>query len=787
MTFVTLTFIKRLCAVVIFSLCLGFSAGVLAKNVTIALISDGEGARQVIPSQRLQEEILELLEPQHSVTFQSLNGGWSEEGVQQVLAAALSNPSIDIIVAQGLVGTHIAGKIPNLNKPVIGMFVPEPGLQGLPLTANKTSGKNNYTYISDLQNFDESLKDILAILPAKKIGLITDEMIVEGVPMLTNQAFYGDANVELITTDGNLESLVEKLPADLGSVMVAPLLRMSRSDIAKLSKVFIERGIPSVSFVGDVTVEDGVLMSVGTDYVEEQKSARRVALNILSVLEGENPADLSVRLEFGGGLQFNQQTAAAIGFKLPWDISLVAKMYDGRSENYTSNNGGLTLNQAVNQALDQNIALAQQRLSFDIAAEDLAIARSSWWPQLNATAQASQLDQGITAIGNPEQSIDAALQVSQVLYSEPLKSGLDIAGLNRRLSRSQLDATILDTIQNVAVAYISVLRAKALEDVQRINLAASLENLALSENRFSLGAVTESDILSWKSQIATDKRNLLSAQASASNAIIGLQNTIQMPFDKVISFDETDTQRLVSLSVSEEVRTTFDNPSDRTLMTQFILQKAIENAPEVEQVEFANAISERSAKAAKRAYYVPTFSFSAQQNANLDRAGRFSAETDAALPEDSWSANIVASYPIFDGRKRKAELSKARYQQHQTKLDGRRVKDAIRVNALNQWNAIGASYPALFLSKEAADAARRSLEMTRDQYSSGAISITTLIQAQNIALAAEIDAAEAQYAFLIDFVNLGRAVADFRAITDENSGNSWLGEFYIFKQLQTNR
>lgn len=760
-----------------------FSALAWSKNITIALVYDGQGAREMIPTEQLKKEIKELLEPQHKVSFVPFDGGWSEVGIQQVLQQSLSNPKLDMVITTGLVGTHIAGKTPVLNKPVIGTFAPEPRLQGLPITAENTSGKKNYVYISDLQRFDKSMNKIFALLPKKKVALVTDKIIADGVPMLANPEFYGESKVQLITTNGSLEQLVNSLPNDIGAVMLAPLPRLNQSDIEQLSKIFIERQLPSVSFASDIGVNEGILMAIGTDPAEAQRSARRVALNVLSVVEGERASALPVFMKFGRSFKFNAQTARAIGFELPWEASLTANTYGDHASTQNIENG-MTLHKAIESALDENITLESQRLSLDIANDDLTLARANWWPQLTINAQAKQLDKIVTSSTQPEGNVNASVELNQLIYSEQVKSGLDIAKLNKQVSRYQLDAVILNTIQNTSVAYVSILRAKALEKVQKANLNASIKNLALSENRFSLGAVTESDVLRWKSQIATDKRNLLSAQTNVNNAIINLQNILQQPLDAKIVFNESDTQRLIDLSLSNTVKAIFNTPSERNLLKAFILEESLNNAPEIKQIDVANAISARSILSAKRAFYLPTISLNAQYNENIDRFGEFSHQADALLPDNSWSVSLNASYPLFQGAQRKANLSKANRQAQQNRLSLRQIKNNIRTNSLNQWNAISSSYPAIFLSRDASNAAKKTLSMVREQYSSGVINITTLIEAQNSALAAELAAAEAQYAYLIDFINLGRAMSDFSALTEQVNDDSWLNDFYQFKTQQ---
>ncbi len=55
----------------------------------------------------------------------------------------------------------------------------------------------------------------------------------------------------------------------------------------------------------------------------------------------------------------------------------------------------------------------------------------------------------------------------------------------------------------------------------------------------------------------------------------------------------------------------------------------------------------------------------------------------------------------------------------------------------------------------------------------GAVSITDLIDAQDAALEADLAAADAKYAFLIDFVSVLRATSEFDVLLDPYAREAW--------------
>ena len=73
----------------------------------------------------------------------------------------------------------------------------------------------------------------------------------------------------------------------------------------------------------------------------------------------------------------------------------------------------------------------------------------------------------------------------------------------------------------------------------------------------------------------------------------------------------------------------------------------------------------------------------------------------------------------------------------------------------------GASWADIQQARAAAEAARKNLELVLDGYARGAVSIITLLDAQEAALKADEAAAGAVYAFLTDLMKVERAIGQF--------------------------
>ncbi len=67
-----------------------------------------------------------------------------------------------------------------------------------------------------------------------------------------------------------------------------------------------------------------------------------------------------------------------------------------------------------------------------------------------------------------------------------------------------------------------------------------------------------------------------------------------------------------------------------------------------------------------------------------------------------------------------------------------------------------------------------------DSYSNGAVSIITLIDAQNSALAADLAAAEAKYLYLGDVIEVLRVVGDFSLMLDPQYFSEWVRQIEAY-------
>ncbi|MFQ5788161.1 MAG: TolC family protein, partial [Thermodesulfobacteriota bacterium] len=168
------------------------------------------------------------------------------------------------------------------------------------------------------------------------------------------------------------------------------------------------------------------------------------------------------------------------------------------------------------------------------------------------------------------------------------------------------------------------------------------------------------------------------------------------------------------------------------------------------------------------------------------------AGSDVRIPDDfplqleqvddtQWTILLQATFPLFRGGAKVADYKQARESLSQLRFErdstAEKVEESIRSALIDT----GASFPSIRFAQDASAAARKNLDLVRDSYSRGVVSILDLLDAQNASLTAELNAATAVYDFLIDLMNVQRAVGKFDFFTTKEEREAWfkrLDEFF---------
>ncbi|WP_429886555.1 TolC family protein [Geoalkalibacter halelectricus] len=741
-----------------------------AAALTIGVVVDGpwEGNQQVLELFRREIEVLVGREFPLAFPAEKLHiGDWRVSSIRRAIDQLLTDPQVDVVLAMGVIASHELSTRGPLPKPAIAPFIIDQKMQGV-ARRNDASGVPNLSYIAVPPPTERDLRVFHDLSPFSHLAVLHNRPFVEAIPGL--EANYADlarelgVRLTLVAVDDDAAEALQRLPAGVDAVYVAPLLRLAPGEFSQLVRGLKARGLPSFSLRGRPEVERGLLAGIAMDDFPQR--ARRTALNLQRILLGEKPADLAVGLVPGERLVINMDTARDIGFYPSWRFLTEAELLfeDGRPRGMLQSLAGV-----AREALKANLDLAAASQTLIAGEHQVAQARAALLPQawVGAEALIIDRDRAASSFGNQAQrTLSATARLRQSLYSETAWAGFESAEYLQQAREEEVKVVRLDVIAEAVRAYLGVLRAQTVRRIEGQNLELTRTNLELARVRSSVGISGPEEVYRWESQIATDRQRVIAAEVNEDLARLALNRLLQRPAETPFQLEELRLDAQELLVGRPEVFRYVDNPWDFKIFRDFMVREGLARAPELERFDAAIAAERRQQAAARRAFHVPELTLQADLSHRLAEGGvgQNPPGGDLPLPQEDdtrWSLALNLNLPLTTGGARRAELGRTTAEVARLQLEraafAQRLEELIRARLL----ASRGSFAGIHLSRAAADAAHNNLEMVKDAYSRGVVSIVDLLDAQSSARVADLVAANAVYDFLFDFNEVERATGIF--------------------------
>ena len=699
---------------------------------------------------------------------------WTFPSVRKALERVLIDKRTDIVVTLGVLASHAAAHRSNLPKHVVAAFVAEQKVQDIPYK-DGASGKTNLSYVSLDIDIPRDMKVFHETVKFSRLAFLLDRAFSEAVPGVQQEVMRAARELGISATQvavgRSATETLQAIPADTQAVYVGPMPRLSSQEYAKLVAGLIDRQLPSFAFFGKSDVERGLLLSAAPA-LEMERLARRVALNVRRIFLGEDPAKIPVAFARGEGLTLNMNTARAIGFSPNWQLLTNAELLFEEPE--VREVEPLTFSAAVHQAVKVNLSLRIAQASVTAGQENIRQARSVLLPQFGLTGQNVVIDEDDAAAipGRSEQTTSGSLTLDQILYSEPAWANLDIQKQLQNARERERDLVQLDIVLETAQAYLNVLRAKTNERIQRDNVRLTRSNLELAQARRRIGTAGPSEVFRWQSELADAQRVEVESQALVRVTEIALNRLLNRPLEQPVVTVEVGLEEPNLITSQQHLYDIIDNPAHFQILRDFVVEDGIAAVPELRRLDALIRAQDRTLVSAKRAFWQPTLNLRADRTEIFDRSGA----QGPPLPgiDDSESTiGLQLSFPLFTSGSRSAQKAQASEELIGLQLQYQAVAEGVEQRIRSALFRTRSARTAIRLTRKSASAARSNLDVVRDAYSRGTVSILDLLDAQNSALIAELRAATSVYDFVSDLMEVERAAARFDFFLTPQDQQDW--------------
>ena len=368
--------------------------------------------------------------------------------------------------------------------------------------------------------------------------------------------------------------------------------------------------------------------------------------------------------------------------------------------------GGLTLEEAIGQALHNNL---QARLAQERTAESQAlrgVARSALLPNLSGAAYQMNLTANLAALGltpstfpgiptfiGPYSRFDARFQTAQSLFNlssirryQAAGYGVQVAEDARGLAEQQITAA-------TAMAYIAVLEAQESVAAAEANAQLAQRLLDLAVNQRNAGIATGVDVARAETRLAAQQVQLAQARTALDTARLNLQRLIGAPLG-------------APLALADAMRFDPQPPPNQAEAIRQALSERMELRIASGQVRIAQA--ERGAAAAER---LPSVAAFGEYGSSGLQPNELNLPTRAI--------GIRIDVPVFNGGRTRAEIQAAASRLRQAEMQLSDLRIAVEKDVREALDLLETREQQMRAAQKNLDLAQRELALAQDRFQNG--------------------------------------------------------------------
>ena len=402
-----------------------------------------------------------------------------------------------------------------------------------------------------------------------------------------------------------------------------------------------------------------------------------------------------------------------------------------------------TVDDCIQYALEKNIQVQQAMVNSSMNEQDLMQARSAWLPSVSGSARQNYSwsnilnnTTGSTAFkGNGLLSISASSGMT-VYNGSRIRNSAKQSETNFEAAKYNTEV-IKETVSlNLLNAYLQVLYAE--ENVKNSNeqITSLAEQLNLASERLKLGAIANSDYLQVKSQLATEKQTLATAQSQLAINRIALMQLMEFPITKDFQIEHPNLDSLIN--------------QKRTPDPVEIYQTALGIKPEVKNAELVKKSAQLSIDLAKANYY-PNISLNAGVSTSYAGSNSNSSSGSQLSNNISPALGLSASIPIYSNRQVKTNVAIAKLNTTNAELNEFNTRNILRKAIEQACQNVESNQIEYDASTEAYQAVKESYQVASEKYNQGIMNSVDFLIQKTAFIAAESNFLQSKYALVFSY------------------------------------
>ena len=403
-----------------------------------------------------------------------------------------------------------------------------------------------------------------------------------------------------------------------------------------------------------------------------------------------------------------------------------------------------TLRECIDYAMQNSITLKQAHLTKQTATETRKQSQAALFPSLSASSNQSfgyrpWQSSGMATVSNGTVNSSVTKTYYNGTYGINASWTLWNGNQNHnqvkanKLSEEQAELKIeqsANSIQEqIAQLYVQILYMNEAIGVNRESLEASKKNEERGQEMVNVGKMSKADLAQLSAQRAMEEYNLVEAESNLANYKLQLKQLLEITGEQ--AFD-------VAMPTASDQQALASIPS-----VMNVYEQALTLRPEIKNTELALQASDVQLKIA-RAGYLPTLSMtggvgtSTTSNNSNKWGEQMKTNFDA-------SAGIGISIPIFDQRKARTAVNKAKIQHEQALLDQQDQQKKLYSTIEEFWLDAQTNQEKFRAASATVESEQQSYDLLQEQFNLGLKNIVELLNGKVSLLQAQQSKLQSKY------------------------------------------
>lgn len=409
---------------------------------------------------------------------------------------------------------------------------------------------------------------------------------------------------------------------------------------------------------------------------------------------------------------------------------------------------GWTLQQCLDYAAEHNIQLQKSRISQEDAKEQLLQSKAALFPSLSFSLSQSlgyrPFQQATTMVQNGmatttnnkvTESGSYGLNANWTVWNGGINhKNVKVQELAGELAEVQTEQSLNSIQEQIAQLYVQILYTIEAKKVNEKLAETAQQQLDRARERFKIGDLAKADVAQLEAQVASTQYDVINSQTQIDSYKRQLKALLQLGIEQDfdISYDEIDDSRALEPIPQKEN----------------VYAAALNLRPEIRAAQLQSESANLQIDIAKRGY-LPTIGINAGVGASHYTADErsFGEQMKRNL---NGSLGLSVSVPIFDNRRNKTSVSRARLSKTNADLDLLDKQTTLGSTIENIWLQATSSQERFRSAQAAVQSQMTNFELINEQFKAGLKNIVDLLQARDNMLQAQQNRLQSKYTTILN-------------------------------------